>query len=76
MKEACQYLQESRRARANAHREQVIKENGKLGTIKGFTEVEHRKVLIDVRTGGKKNFSKGKKPAFNSVWRHYNIPTV
>lgn len=72
MKEACAYLKESRRAKNQEHHKKVMDEHGYSAIItRGFNEIECRKALVDIRTGGKKNYNKYKKPAYNGIWKHY-----
>ena len=76
MKEACAYLVESRKARAQKRIEEISSEHGNAGFIRGFSELEARKALVDFRKGGKKNYNKGKKAAYNRIWRHYDLPKI
>ena len=66
MKEACEYKVQSRRKKAIEHREKVTKGD----YCSGLTEKEYNKVKVKQKA----SFAKGKSAAFNSVWRHYNIP--
>ena len=72
MKEACEYQVNTRKERAQLHRAKVIEELGDDGIITGFTLAEKRRVKII----GKTSYSKGKKAAYNSIWRHNDLPRI
>lgn len=67
MKEACEYKENSRKFRNNAHLELV---RSTYGEIRCFTAKESKQVV----TRGKSVFRKGKTHAFTRLWNHYNVP--
>lgn len=67
MQEACEYKENSRKFRNNAHLELV---RSTYGEIRCFTAKESSKVV----TRGKSVFRKGKTHAFTRLWNHNNIP--
>lgn len=68
-KEACNYIVESRRAKAREHRAKMVAIHGEATFCKPFTEREKRLVKVT----GKSTFNKGKKAAYNKIWRHYDV---
>lgn len=72
MKEACEYKTRTRKERCRTHRIEVLKEHGKDGLIVGFSDKEY----YMVKPHQKKQFNKGKKAAFNKIWRHYDLPKI
>lgn len=68
MKQACEYVKNSRLERAMKHRAEVTK-----GDLCGsFTDREYKKISISQKS----NFAKGKKASYNSVWRHNDLPII
>lgn len=67
MQEACEYKENSRKFRNNAHLELV---RSTYGEIRCFTAKESSKVV----TRGKSVFRKGKTHAFRGLWNHHNVP--
>lgn len=67
VQEACEYKENSRKFRNNAHLELV---RSTYGEIRCFTAKESSKVV----TRGKSVFRKGKTHAFRGLWNHHNVP--
>ena len=69
MKEACEYVESSRKKRCSDRLSEV---RSIYGEIRPFTIVESNKVIIK----RKSVFRKGKTYAFKGLWNHYNVPIV
>lgn len=66
MKQLVAYAQESRRQRAKAHRDKVLRESGgERVTCRPFTDKEYRKIVVS----GKTSYSKARKFTHNKMWR-------
>lgn len=66
MKEACEYVKNSRIEQARKHRIEVTQ--GDL--CSGLTESEYNKVRTKVKGAG----SRGRKHSHTKLWSHYNVP--
>lgn len=68
MKEACEYLVKSRTEKSAIHRAEVTK-----GDYCGkFTDKEFKMIKVKQKS----SYAKGKSAAFNSVWRHHDLPKI
>jgi len=72
MKEACQYMRATRKTRNHEHRIEVRRKHGSAGFIQSFTDKERSQIKVT----GKTTFSKGKSAAYNSIWRHHDLPKI
>ena len=72
MKEACAYSKSERLRICEEHRQNVLKEHGTDGFITEFNDKEYRRVKPEQKT----SFGKSRKPVFNSIWRHYDLPRI
>ena len=67
MKEACEYMVNSRKQRCN---ERLAEVRSIHGEIRPFNAKESKQVIVR----GKSVFRKGKTHAFRGLWVHYNVP--